>query len=214
MIVYKRIINEFSDFQKFYIKSNENPNVSSNENPNASSNASSNESSNESTQSTENLQNVQNDLHKFDLVRYNLKKFSDIISNFSYKIYVINSSITLFKASVNFIYKKQEYDILINYNGNYPFSSPEKVEINGINLLKKFNTISQQNIDLLFNRCLCCETILCSNNWSPNRKIEHILIEILKAIDYNDLYIKRILLNKICTKYTNQHLDFLHEYLL
>ena len=203
MIVYKRIINEFSNFQKFYIKSNENPNASSNE-----SNENPNASSNESTQ------NVQNYLHKFDLVRYNSKKFSDIISNFSYKIYVINSGITLFKASINFIYKKQEYDILINYNGNYPFSSPEKVEINGINLLKKFNTITQQNIDLLFNRCLCCETILCSNNWSPNRKIEHILVEILKAIDYNDLYIKRILLNKICTKYTNQHLDFLHEYLL
>jgi len=143
------------------------------------------------------------------------KKINEIkeINNLSYKLHTIDSGNVMFRCDINFFYNKLEYEIKIYYNKLYPFQSPLKLEINDNNIFSLYKKIMSKNSTLL-NNCLCCESLLCNSNWSASKNIIHILQEIKKVIDYNELYIKRKLLNKIALKYTNQHLDYLEQYLL
>ena len=72
----------------------------------------------------------------------------------------------------------------------YPFKPP-KVIINGqnyINLLKMYNNPNNLSVlKSLTNRCcLCCNTIVSRDNWSPSIKFHHVISEInenLKIIE-------------------------------
>ena len=143
-----------------------------------------------------------------------INKIKEIINNLSYKLHTIDSGNVMFRSDINFFYKKSEYNIKVYYNNSYPFQSPSKLEINNKNLFSLYQKIMSENRTLLNNNCLCCESLLCNNNWDISKNIINILEEVKKVIDYNELYIKRNLLNKIALKYTNQHLDYLQQYLL
>ena len=136
------------------------------------------------------------------------------IDNLSYKLHTIDSGDVMFRCDINFFYNKLEYEIKIYYNKLYPFQSPLKLKINDNNIFNMYKKIMSENRTLLNNNCLCCQSLLCNSNWDISKNIIHILKEIKKVIDYNELYIKRKLLNKIALKYTNQHLDYLEQYLL
>ena len=136
------------------------------------------------------------------------------INNLSYKLHTIDLGNIMFRCDINFFYKKLEYEIKIYYNKLYPFQSPLKLEINNKNIFNMYKKIMSENSTLLKKNCLCCESLLCNSNWNISKNIIHILKEIKKVIDYDELYIKRKLLNKIASKYTNQHLDYLEKYLL
>ena len=114
----------------------------------------------------------------------------------------------------NIIENNSRGDFTIPCDKLYPFQSPLKLEINDNNIFSLYKKIMSENRTLLNNNCLCCESLLCNSNWGVSKNIIHILKEIKKVIDYNELYIKRKLLNKIALKYTNQHLDYLEQYLL
>lgn len=141
------------------------------------------------------------------------KKINEIY-HLTYKLHIINSGDVMFRCDINFFYNKLEYEIKIYYGKLYPFECPLKLEINDNNIFSLYKKIMSDNRTLLNNNCLCCESLLCNNNWDTSKNIIHILKEIKKVIDYNELYIKRKLLNKIAQKYTNQHLDYLEQYLL
>ncbi len=146
---------------------------------------------------------------------YNNNKYA--FSEFTYKIHTINSYNIKFKSEVTILYKSKKYNINLFYDINYPFHYPCKIELNNINIVDEYKKIMSKNNDLFNkqNQDLCCNSILVNNNkWHCRYTINEILTEIIKVIDYKDLHIKRILLNKICNKYTNQSLDYLHHYLL
>lgn len=136
------------------------------------------------------------------------------INNFSYKIHVVDNDNILCSSKINFLYKKENYEIYINYNKYYPFKEPEKLYINGTNIFSMYNKIVNLNNDFFKNDCLCCKSLLCTTNWSINKTINDLIKEIILVIDYKKLYVKRILLRKIIEKYTTQDLCFMEKYLL
>jgi len=143
------------------------------------------------------------------------KKINEIteIYNLTYKLHTIDSGDVMFRCDINFLYNKLEHKIKIYYNKSYPFHSPIKLEINNNNIFSFYKKIMSENRTLL-NNCLCCKSLLCNSNWNISKNIIHILQEIKMIINYNELFIKRKLLNQIAQKYTNQYLDYLEKYLL
>lgn len=133
--------------------------------------------------------------------------------DFLYKIITIDNGLVLFKSEIQINYKNKNHYIDVFYKKNYPFSSPLKLLLNGTNIFKIYKKIMNDNKDIITD-CICCKSLLCSNIWVVMNTIKNIIEEILKIIDYKNLYIERRLLNKITEKYTNQHLDYLHYYLL
>jgi hypothetical protein len=151
-------------------------------------------------------------IHEY--TKLNIEENNKPINKFSYKLITIDSNNIMYKSEINFIYKKVNYSIILLYNQYYPFRGPDKLTINGINIVKLYNIIMNKNKDILGNSCLCCKSLLCTANWSINKNINDLIKEILNVIDYKYLYIKRLLLRKIICKYTNQDLDFMEKYLL
>ena len=133
--------------------------------------------------------------------------------NFIYKIITIDSENILFKSEININYNNTDYNIKIFYDRYYPFNAPCKLLINNINIFEYYKEIIEKNKDII-NKCLHNESILCNHKWVIYYNLENIVREVLKIIDYKQLYIKRQLLNLITEKYTNQNLDYLHSYLL
>ena len=90
--------------------------------------------------------------------------------------------------------------IEINFIGFFPFQKPD-VLINN----KYYNNILIFNDQFFINylkklniNCLCCESILCTNNWSPMFGIINILDEIKKNHTLINNIIKLKYLDKIC----------------
>lgn len=142
-------------------------------------------------------------------------KLDNIDGIITYKLHTIDSSTTTFRVDLNFSYKNTNYDVKIYYNRLYPFHSPTKLEINNVDLFKLYSSIIFQNNKLLKNNyCLCCCSLLCSDNWNVSKNTNDILKEIEKVINYKQLYIKTLLFSKIIQKYTNQDMDYLIGYLV
>jgi ubiquitin-protein ligase len=148
-------------------------------------------------------------------LNHDMEKNSDIFlyKSFVYKITTIENDDILFKSEIEIKYKNKTHKILILYDKNYPFSCPNKILLNDKNILDIYKKIMTENKDL-FLKCICCNSLLCDDKWTIKKTLINIFNEIIKIIDYDELYIKRQLLNKITNKFTNQHLDYLHYYLL
>lgn len=89
-------------------------------------------------------------------------------------------------------------------SNNYPFHPP-KIFINGKSIMF-FHKISNLNfrrslIKYIGFECFCCESILCSNNWSPSVTFNHILDEINKYKDIRHQILVRIIVDVIKRKY-------------
>ena len=140
------------------------------------------------------------------------KNLLQIEKELIYKIYIINSVNVMFRCDIKFIYYKLEYNIKIYYNRFYPFQGPIKLEINNNNIFNIYKKIVIKNITLFNYIDLINESKLY--NWNISFNIFDIIKEVKKIIDYNELYIKRILLNKIIKKYTDLDLDFMEVYLI
>ena len=136
------------------------------------------------------------------------------IHNFLYKLQVIESNNIMYLSSINFIYNKYKYTIYIHYSKNYPFRGPDKIFINNYNIFTLYDDILNNNKFIIKDEDLCYKSLLCSQNWSLNKTINDLMKEILKIIDYKQLYVKRILLKKIIEKYTDKDLNFMEQYLL
>lgn len=107
---------------------------------------------------------------------------------------------------VNFYNIKDNNFYSFYFDNNYPFKPP-KLEINS----KPYSDIYYLNINsydfkqklLKYHkiRCLCCETKLCSDNWTPSYTMKHILNEIdhFKNICRHIIY--RIIVDVIKRKY-------------
>ena len=104
-------------------------------------------------------------LHEYNNLNgiYNFKYFENV----SYKLYTINSNNIMFKGVINFTYNNATHNVNIYYDKLYPFKCPVKLVINNINILELYKNIMYKNRLLLDNNlCLCCNSLLCDNNWN------------------------------------------------
>jgi len=114
------------------------------------------------------------------------------------KLYNINTYIITIQNNIdNKIY---EFTLPIDY----PFRPP-KLKINDCLYLNHQKLSSQYFIDALIEykgiKCFCCESILCSNNWSPGLTFKNIFEEIIKFRDYCREISHRVIINVIKRKY-------------
>lgn len=194
-ITYKRIINEYTIMFK-YLQNNCN--------------------NNETISYKYNLINIHN-LKYCNLIKNHLK-------DFNYKIFIAQHPNLLYKTVINFSYKGEFYIIKIDYNKYYPLEPPQKILINDVNIYTVYNNIIKRCHNLLYNYTNICDinsinilnkSLLHSSNWRISCNIKELLVEILKVIDYKNLYIEIRLLNSVINKYCpNDDLGFLYYYLL
>ena len=91
----------------------------------------------------------------------------------------------------------------IIFNNNYPFVSPiVKINFACYYHFLKLNNLSLQILKKIhYKDCLCCSSILCSNNWSPTCTINNIIKEIRKNKSYKRDIMYKIMMNRIKDKY-------------
>ena len=156
-----------------------------------------------------------NEYTKLDNILNNYNDLSILIKNFKYKIFIMDHEKLLYKTIIEFTYDNIPFNVSIIYNKYYPFEPPDNIIINGKNINDVYRKIMNKNPDLFNNQCLCCKSLLCVINWNISHDIYDILNEIIKIINYKNLYIQRQLLTSIINKYcSNQNMDYLHYYLL
>jgi hypothetical protein len=85
----------------------------------------------------------------------------------------------------------------------YPFSPPQKVEINGIEYLTLLRIDNRElnKLGIDDTKCLCCESLLCKNNWGPNNTISNLLDEIQHNLHIKKAVTNNIICNVIKRKY-------------
>lgn len=112
------------------------------------------------------------------------------------------------KTQVEFKTKYNCYIFTIQHN--YPFSPPTLV-INGKKQHRFFNLSSNR-----FRRtlkyigdinCLCCNSYLCENNWSPSISLDMIIKQITQYKIMKYKIIVKIILDKIKETYLNRDID-------
>lgn len=77
------------------------------------------------------------------------------------------------------------YTIFIILNNDYPFSPPQDIKINNLDI----NCYVNLNVSLLLKKyfdifCIKCESLLCENKWNPTYKLTNIISEQIKYYNY------------------------------
>lgn len=77
---------------------------------------------------------------------------------------------------------KNKFEILLS--DDYPFRPPKNILYNDINYKHSLSNAPKTIQDILKNKyhinCLCCDTIICGNNWMPAMNTSHVINEIIK----------------------------------
>jgi len=89
-------------------------------------------------------------------------------------------------------------------SNNYPFNPP-KIKVNNKSLIfyhKITNEIFRDSLKKFTGiQCFCCETILCSNNWSPQFTFNDIIKDINYFTEANRQVVIRVIIDIIKRKY-------------
>jgi len=94
-------------------------------------------------------------------------KMSDILSNYQYDEYT---------RKIIFTYKNR-LNVQLDLKLEYPFRSPENLHING-HKIRYYKIGNSQALVKYFNvQCLCCDSIICPNNWKCTYRFEKIIEE-------------------------------------
>lgn len=121
-----------------------------------------------------------------------------------------NILVTSDNEELNVIFRKKNNNYTFIINNNYPFDPP-KLKINDQGSYEFFNLRTNKFKNTLKYisgiECMCCNTYLCKNNWSPKITLDKIVdqIEYYKKIKYF-IFIKHIV-DKIKETYLNKDID-------
>lgn len=115
---------------------------------------------------------------------------------------------------INFYNLKDNKLYEFKFNSNYPFRPPKLfINFKPYSYYYYLNISShdfKQNLLKYYKiRCMCCETVLCADNWSPAYKMSTILNEVerFKLICKNLSY--RVIINVIKRKYLVDDINIL-----
>ena len=106
--------------------------------------------------------------------------------------YVINAGVKINGKNLKFL-----------ISPHYPFSPPA-LQVNGIDYIQLLSFSFpdlQDYLEKINKSCLCCSTLLCSNNWKPGVKLMNVIEEYeqIKGIIKTCLYKKYTRL--VCNRY-------------
>lgn len=92
------------------------------------------------------------------------------------------TEITYNETNVVILFKKINFKVICGEH--YPFRAPKVLvkdkEYNiYLNELQYSNSLNKQIKKMLNIECLCCESLLCPNNWKPSKKIIDIVRQYL-----------------------------------
>jgi ubiquitin-protein ligase len=114
-------------------------------------------------------------------------------------------SINLYEMSTNRIYE-------IILSDNYPFAPP-KLNINSKPYSYYYKPSYNKYNELLLKykkiRCLCCQTMLCGDNWSPAFTVSNIIKEVHDFENYFKEISHRIIIDVIKRKYLISDINLL-----
>ena len=124
----------------------------------------------------------------------NLKLFPKSLKNNYYNIVNFNN----YELIINLKIDKNVFGIEMLISNFYPFEAP-KVKINNktYHYLLQSNNLKKINCE----KCLCCSSIICPNNWTPSYGIIHIINEIYQNIYKKKCIVEILHLEKLEKKY-------------
>ena len=124
----------------------------------------------------------------------NLKINPNSLTNNYYNIVSFNNYELFIDLKIN----KNIFKIKMYISNLYPFSPPEiKINNQPYHYLLQSNNMKKIN----YKRCLCCSSIICSNNWTPSHGIIHIINEIYQNIYKKKCIVEILHLEKLENKY-------------
>jgi ubiquitin-protein ligase len=107
-----------------------------------------------------------------------------------------------FIVNIKNLINNKNYEFKIS--NNHPFKPPKLfIDKKLINFNHKVASEKFQNSLLKYSgiECFCCQTILCSNNWSPQFTFKDIIHDINRYCDARHQVVVRIILDVIKRKY-------------
>ena len=112
-----------------------------------------------------------------------LEKYEDEVLSKKLECYLVDrSDNSLF--FIKFIPQEYLINIILKYTQQYPWKSP-KITINGHSYMELLQIREMWKLKYIKCKCLCCSSLMCISNWSPQYNIRDILTEVC-----NNLHIK------------------------
>jgi ubiquitin-protein ligase len=125
--------------------------------------------------------------HNNKRVNNELKKIINNNLEYNFTFYIDEKDKNILIIFLLYKNKLYKIDLIIPYE--YPFKAP-KVFIkkkNYINLLVNLSKIMYKDN----KTCLCCSSLICSNNWNPQKNIINIINEIKINLDIYISYLNK-----------------------
>ena len=156
----------------------------------------------------------EHDVPRYEIIRGNLKRRGP-----QKNCYLMDVVETRSKDHLYFLIKDEHKKILqvkFIISSDYPFKPPE-VKIGKYDyksLLRKPLYIKQSYMENVIGiNCMCCDTIICRNNWSLHYNLSDILQEIKKFWKFKKKFMEVFHCRKIVDKYFGHYLP-IEEFLL
>ena len=140
----------------------------------------------------------------------NDKSFILNINDYKFNKIIINEVVDEIQQ-IDFINKNIKISFLLS--SFYPFKPPKKIYINGFEYISLLKFSHKDLRHLGFNKpCLCCDSLSCTNNWSPPLRLHLLLDEIIKNIALKKFYFYYKFIKIIEKKYLPDDISLLKYY--
>lgn len=99
--------------------------------------------------------------------------------------------------------KKYVMNIKLLFSNRYPFTPPnvKLISIENTDYIEFLCNVSCNFKDLRNEECLCCNSIVCKNNWGPQKHLVEIIREIMQITNNCELEINKNIKKSIYLKY-------------
>ena len=156
-----------------------------------------------------NKKRINNEIRKFWLID---EPYVDPLVTFNNKVRYVTFMdnvvyFMLIKKKSNIINQNDDGNIIVSIEmqgSNYPFSPPKKILINGKNYfeyLRPYDDSYKILEHFIGTNCLCCSTLMCKNNWGPQKTLKDLLQEIIDNFNLKQRVIEYIHARKIRSKF-------------
>ena len=105
--------------------------------------------------------------------------------------------------------------IKFKITSSYPFTCPSYITINDIHMSKyhKYIIANKKYIRELKNECICCTSLLCSNNWRVSNNLNNLIDECDRIIIYLKKIMEHKMMERVIKYKTHINMPFIFEYI-